>query len=116
MPCDHSDRQPYTECRGQRTSHAIADPEAHVNDNVQNELTKSFASAADTAQQYPAQASQIIAGAKSAFLQGDDWAYVAGIIAVLLGAVLVYFKFPTREDEERLLAEYATAAGEAEAG
>jgi hypothetical protein len=30
----------------------------------------------------------------------------AGIVALLLGAVLVYFKFPRREEEERLLGEY----------
>ena len=42
-----------------------------INDSVQNELTKSFSSAADTAQQYPQYADNIIAGAKSSFLQGD---------------------------------------------
>ena len=51
----------------------------------------------------------IIAGAKTAFLQGDQWAYTAGIVAVLLGAALVWFKFPKRDDEQRLLAEYHAA-------
>ena len=73
----------------------------------QAELTKSFSSAADTASRYPSSIQdQIIAGAKTAFLQGDQWAYTAGIVAVLLGAVLVYFKFPRLADENRLLAEY----------
>jgi hypothetical protein len=49
---------------------------------------------------------QIIAGAKTAFLQGDQWAYTAGLIAVLLGATLVYFVFPKREEERELLARY----------
>ena len=48
----------------------------------------------------------IIAGAKTAFLQGDQWAYTAGIVAVLLGAALVFFMFPKRDDEKRLLASY----------
>ena len=49
----------------------------------QAELTKSFSSAADTAARYPASIQdQIIAGAKTAFLQGDQWAYLAGIVAV----------------------------------
>ena len=74
--------------------------------NVESELTKSFASASDTAQQYPQYSSQIIAAAKSAFLDGDSWAYSAGGIAVLLGAVLVFFAFPRKAEEERLLAEY----------
>jgi hypothetical protein len=70
-------------------------------------LTKSFASAADTAQRYPPSVqADIIAGAKTAFLNGDQWAYLAGIIAVLLGGVLVYFCFPKLEREQQLLAEY----------
>jgi DHA2 family multidrug resistance protein-like MFS transporter len=77
-----------------------------VNSNVHSELTKSFSSAADTAHQYPQYTSQIIAAAKSSFLQGDQWAYLAGIIAVLLGAALVFFRFPKKERERKLLGEY----------
>src|SRR6187200_1525392 len=45
-----------------------------VTASTQAELTKSFSSAADTAQAYPAsQQEAIIAGAKTAFLQGDQW-------------------------------------------
>jgi MFS transporter, DHA2 family, multidrug resistance protein len=77
-----------------------------INDQVQAELTKSFSSAADTAERYPQYESQIVAAAKSSFLQGDDWAYIAGVVAILLGALLVYFMFPKREREEELLAEY----------
>jgi hypothetical protein len=58
------------------------------------------------AQQYPQYANQITAAAKASFLQGDDWAYAAGIVAVLLGAALVYFLFPRKEAEQTLLAEY----------
>src|SRR3954469_20263633 len=86
---------------------AIAASGKNVNSSVQTELTKSFSSATDTAQQYPAAVQdQIVAAAKTSFLQGDEWAYTAGIVAVLLGAVLVYFKFPKRDEDERLLAEY----------
>ena len=78
-----------------------------VTPQVESELTKSFAGAEQVAQQYPKYADQITAAAKSAFLQGDDWAYSAGAIAVLLGAVLVYFCFPRKEAEEQLLRDYA---------
>ena len=37
---------------------------------------------------------------------GDQWAYLAGIVAVLLGATLVFFKFPHHDEERRLLEEY----------
>ena len=78
-----------------------------VTSNTQAELTKSFASAADLAQRYPASQQQsIIDGAKTAFLQGDQWAYLAGIIAVLLGAVLVFVMFPRQQRERELLAQY----------
>jgi DHA2 family multidrug resistance protein-like MFS transporter len=78
-----------------------------VASSTQAELTKSFSSAADTASRYPSSIQdQIIAGAKTAFLQGDQWAYIAGIVAVLLGATLVFFMFPKREEERRLLEQY----------
>jgi DHA2 family multidrug resistance protein-like MFS transporter len=87
-----------------------ASPEGgSVSDNVQGQLTKSFSSAANTAQQYPQYSTQIIDAAKSSFLDGADWAYTAGIVAIVLGAALVFFMFPRKEDEQRLLAEYQAA-------
>src|SRR5262245_6168227 len=84
-----------------------ASPEAsQVSTNVESELTKSFAGAEAVAQQYPQYSNQIIAAAKTSFLKGDDWAYTAGIIAVLLGAALVGFLFPKHEEERALLAAY----------
>jgi Na+/melibiose symporter-like transporter len=78
-----------------------------VTDQVQAELQKSFSSAANVADQYPQYKSQIIAAAKTSFLQGDEWAYIAGIVAILLGAALVFFLFPRKEEEEELLRGYA---------
>ena len=46
------------------------------------------------------------AAAKSSFIDGQDWAYTAGVVAVLLGAALVYFRFPSRDEERQLLAAY----------
>lgn len=77
-----------------------------VDDSVRNQLTKSFAGAEAVAEQYPQYANQITAAAKTSFLQGDHWAYAAGIVAVLLGAALVFFFFPAREEEKELLARY----------
>ena len=78
-----------------------------VTDAVQSELQKSFSSAADIAGQYPQYKDQIIAGAREAFLQGDHWAYIAGIVAILIGAAVIFRFFPKFEDERRLLAGYA---------
>jgi hypothetical protein len=85
-------------------SSEIADD--HVTTSVENQLTKSFAGAQAIAKQYPHYSSQIIATAKTAFLKGDQWAYVAGIIAVLLGAALVWLRFPAADRERALLEEY----------
>jgi MFS transporter, DHA2 family, multidrug resistance protein len=86
---------------------AVAASGKHVNSSVQAELTKSFASATDTAQRYPSSVQDtIVAAAKTAFLQGDQWAYTAGLVAVLLGATLVFFKFPKHAEEKRLLEQY----------
>jgi len=87
-------------------SSQIAASDQSVTDSTQAALTKSFASAEAVAAQHPQYADAIIAGAKQAFLDGDDWAYLAGVVSVLLGAALVYFLFPRKEDEEALLAAY----------
>ncbi len=92
---------------------AVAASGKNVNNSVQTELTKSFSSAADTAQRYPPSVQDtIVAAAKTAFLQGDQWAYLAGVVAVLLGATLVFFMFPKREEERQLLARYQTQDSE----
>ncbi|HUA12596.1 MAG TPA: MFS transporter [Solirubrobacteraceae bacterium] len=88
---------------------SVSSSGSNVNASVEAELTKSFSSAADLAKQYPAHATQIIEGAKAAFLHGDQWAYAAGIIAVLLGAVIVFARFPRHDEETALLASYAKA-------
>jgi hypothetical protein len=85
---------------------AGAPNQSEITDSVQQELENSFGSAVDTASQHPQYADQIVAAAKSSFVDGADWAYLAGIIAIVLGAVLVFLFFPKKEAEDRLLAEY----------
>jgi MFS transporter, DHA2 family, multidrug resistance protein len=93
-------------------SAAIAGSNDHVSDSVQSQLTKSFAGASQVAEQHPRYASQIIAAAKSSFLDGDQWAYSAGVIAVLAGGVLVFTLFPKRDEERELLVRYHTEDAE----
>jgi DHA2 family multidrug resistance protein-like MFS transporter len=85
---------------------SIAGSNKHITDSVQSQLTKSFAGAEAIAEQHPRYASQITAAAKTAFLQGDQWAYTAGIVAILIGAAIVFLLFPGKDVEESLLAEY----------
>jgi hypothetical protein len=85
---------------------AISSSGQNVTESTQAALTKSFAGAAGVAEQHPQYASQIIAAARESFLDGDQWAYTAGIVAIVLGAVLVFFLFPKKDDEVALLAAY----------
>jgi MFS transporter, DHA2 family, multidrug resistance protein len=77
-----------------------------ITNGVENQLQKSFSSAEEVAKQYPQYSDAIVAGAKTSFLSGADWAYSAGMIAIVLGATLVYFLFPKRDRERQLLAAY----------
>jgi DHA2 family multidrug resistance protein-like MFS transporter len=85
---------------------ASAPNKSLITNNIQNELTKSFSSAESVANQYPHYASAITAAARSSFVSGSDWSYVAGIIAIVVGAALIFFLFPGKDDETRLLSEY----------
>jgi EmrB/QacA subfamily drug resistance transporter len=78
-----------------------------VTSSVQSELTKSFDGAESIASQYPQYSTAITNAARQSFIDGQDWAYVAGIVAVLLGGVLVFLMFPKKDLEQSMLAEYA---------
>ena len=88
------------------TAIAGSPDQKQITDNVQQELEKSFASAAQTAEQYPQHSQQIVTAARESFVDGQKWAYTAGLVAVVLGAVLVWFMFPKHDEEQTLLAQY----------
>lgn len=88
----------------------VASPNADkVTSSTEAQLQKSFDGAISVAQQYPEYSKQITAAAKTAFLAGDQWAYIAGSVAIILGAGLVFFAFPKKDHEEELLLAYQGA-------
>jgi EmrB/QacA subfamily drug resistance transporter len=90
---------------------------SQLTDSTQEGLTKSFSSATNLASQYsPQTANAIVAGAKTGFVDGQAWAYTAGLVAIAAGAVLVYFLFPGKQDEEALLIAYEREDSESGAG
>ncbi|MFN2135275.1 MAG: MFS transporter [Candidatus Promineifilaceae bacterium] len=92
---------------GSMSSAIAADPSgANISRSISSQLMQSYASAETIAQQYPQYADQITAAAKTAFLAGDDYAYIAGILAVLVGAALIFFFFPKKDKETELLQKY----------
>lgn len=80
-----------------------------ISSSIEVTLQKSFSSAMALAQQNPQYSTQIISAARASFLAGDHWAYIAGIVAIIIGAAIVFFKFPKKEQEEQLLVEYQEA-------
>ena len=82
---------------------------SQVSASTEASLQLSYASAASIASQYPQYSSQIIEAAKQSFLNGANWAYAAGTVAVVLGALLVGMRVPRKEKEDELLAQYAKA-------
>jgi MFS transporter, DHA2 family, multidrug resistance protein len=85
---------------------AIAESGRNVTESTQAQLQLSFASAENLAQHNPAYASQITAAAQSSFLDGDNWAYAAAIVAVLIGMALVFRFFPRKDEENELREAY----------
>ncbi len=85
---------------------AIAESGKHISDSTQSQLQLSYSSAENLAGNHPAYASQITAAAQSSFLKGDQWAYLAAMVAVLIGMALVYRFFPKKEAENALRDAY----------
>jgi len=91
---------------------AITQSGQNVTEATQRALQLSYSSAVNLAQSHPQYQDQIVAAAKTSFLQGDQWAYAAGLIAVLVGAALVFFLFPRKQAEEEMrVAFHAEDAG-----
>jgi len=85
-----------------------ASPQAtQVTDATTTQLQKSFSSAEALAEQYPQYADAIEEAARAAFLQGANWAYAAGILAMALGAAVTLLRYPKHDGEKADLAEYA---------
>jgi len=96
----------YASAVNARISSGSRAEQALITDNVQAELTKSFASAAQTAERHPLFAKPIIEAARQSFVDGQDWAYLAGIVAIIGGAVVIGLLYPKHEKELALLDEY----------
>ncbi|MCB0859730.1 MAG: MFS transporter, partial [Solirubrobacterales bacterium] len=89
-------------------SQIAGNPQAsqQVSESTQTQLERSFGSAVTVAEQHPQYAPQIVHAAQTAFLNGSDSAYVVGIAAIILGALVVFFAFPRKDHEVELLAQF----------
>jgi EmrB/QacA subfamily drug resistance transporter len=85
---------------------AIDESGKNVSESTQAQLQLSFSSAENLANSNPAFADQILAAAKSSFVDGDQWAYLAAMVAVAIGMFLVFRFFPKKEEELALRESY----------
>ena len=85
---------------------AIDESGKNITESTQSQLQLSFASAEDLASQNPKYADQITSAAQQSFLDGDRWAYLAAMGAVLVGMALVFRFFPGKDEEEAMRAAY----------
>jgi EmrB/QacA subfamily drug resistance transporter len=91
---------------------APSQAQAEITSDVEAQLQKSFAGAVEVAEQYPQYERQIVGAAQESFVDGQDWAYLAGVIAIAVGGAIVFVFFPRRDDERTLLARYAAEDGD----
>jgi len=85
---------------------AIDESGKNITESTQSQLQLSFASAEDLAASNPKYADQITAAAQQSFLDGDRWAYLAAMGAVLIGMGLVFRFFPGKDQEEAMRASF----------
>jgi DHA2 family multidrug resistance protein-like MFS transporter len=97
----------YAAAFGRAITTAEATNQTTISDEVTAQLQRSYSGALETAQQYPQYADQIVSAARTSFVDGANWAYFTGMVAMIGGAALVFFLFPKRDDERTLLAGYA---------
>ena len=79
---------------------------ASVSASTETALLQSFTGAEKVAQQYPQYATEITSAATQSFLDGANLAYLAAVVAVALGALLVALRFPGKQGEADLMSEY----------
>jgi len=84
-----------------------AEQAQNLSQQVATTMSKSFAGAAQVAQQYSSYSAQILNATKTAFLQGQDAAYLVGIIAAIVAVLFVLFVYPNKTGEDATFAEVA---------
>lgn len=79
----------------------------NVTSQVADVLRASFGGAQDLAERYPQYASEIIEGARDAFIHGSATAIAAALVAIALGFLVTLVWFPNRDRERDEEAAYA---------
>jgi hypothetical protein len=90
-------------------SSAPSDEASKIPNQVADQLTGSFTSAADVAQQYPQYSTEILSAASQAFTDGKSIAIMVALAMTLIGLVLVLVRFPGKAKEEAFYEEISAS-------
>lgn len=102
----------YVRAVGSAIASAPASEQQLITTDVASQLQRSFSSAANTAEAYPLYSEAILTAARQSFLEGANWAYAAGIAAMVIGGLVVAIWFPRPDRERQLVATYAAESGD----
>jgi len=84
---------------------------ANITDQIADQLTSSYAGAAELATQYsPSIGDEIVGAAAKAFTEGKSAAIVVALVLTLLGLALVRLRFPSKDVEDAYYAKVALEA------
>lgn len=98
----------YSAAVATKIADAPSDVRTQITSGIRSALTKSYGSAVDLANQYPQYKTAVLQAVKESFLSGANWAYLAGVIASIIGAVLVWFFFPRHDREKALYKQWGS--------
>lgn len=85
---------------------APADVQSQITSEVGAQLRASFGSASDLAAKFPQYQDAIVSAARDSFLAGSDAAYLAGILAMFVGAALTWIFYPRKAHEVAMFAQF----------
>lgn len=97
----------YASSVGAALAQAPPDVRAQVSDDIRAQLQQSYAGALSIAEQAPQYRDAIVAAARESFLHGAQAAYLTGMVATGLGALIVAVAYPGRAREREMVLAYA---------
>jgi EmrB/QacA subfamily drug resistance transporter len=86
---------------------APANEQQELGNTAMTQMLASFSGAQEVAKGLPqADATQLLMAAQNAYTAGSNWALAFALFAVAIGALLVFLKFPKKQEEIALIQQY----------
>jgi len=86
---------------------APASDQQELGNTAMTQIMASYSGAQEVAKGLPqADATQLLTAAQNAYTAGSNWAFAFALLAVAIGALLVFLKFPKKQEEIALIQQY----------